>query len=141
MAKKVGTIYLSIESASYNLGCRWHHLFPKFTYLQLTKRVITFLGWIQSTPHSAQPPSSLSRLRERWRRDSWDPRPVQPGQPQAPSVKRLCPAPDKTRKSGEERESESTLNPVSWKTFLLPGKQLPLCPGISKDIFYTFSPQ
>lgn len=92
-------------------------------------------------PTSAQPPSSLSHLRERWRRDSWDPRPVQPGQPQAPSIKRLCPAPDKTCKSGEGRESESTLNPVSWKTFLLPGKQLPLCPGISKDIFYTFSSQ
>lgn len=40
LARKVDTVYLSIESASCNLSCRWYHLLPKSTYLQWSKRVM-----------------------------------------------------------------------------------------------------
>lgn len=136
LAKKVVTVYLSIVSASCNLGCRRHHLFPKSTYLQSSKRVIALLAWIQSAPRSGQPLSSHS-ICEKAQDRELGALAAQPDGP-PPSHEEEGLAPNSTHKSREERGCERTPNLMHVRMFLLPGKRLPSVLGPTQTYSINF---
>lgn len=133
LPEKAGMFFLTLVSAPCTLVCRWHHLLPKSTNMQRSYGVITFLAQIQfpylwPTPDLPIPSASKTWAKRLAAPKAW------PGWPQLPPTARTHPSPNKSYRSMENRGWKGTLNPTNMKTFLLPGKRLSLCPGISSGI-------
>lgn len=139
LARKVDTVYLSIESASCNLSCRWYHLLPKSTYLQWSKRVMP--SWDGSAaPRSGQPPSSRPICRKF--DAGHDGRLGGPGQlsqdgppSSRPGGRILLPA-----KATSPRRRETARKPRTCERedIAVAGETTPFVSGINTDIFYKF---